>query len=400
MRVLTVGNMYPPHHLGGYELMWRSWVAHMRARGHEVRVLTTDHRARHPDRAIAEDTDVHRELRWYWRDHDIPRVSAREALATERYNARVLERHLLALRPEAVSWWAMGGMSLSLLERVRDASLPALGVVVDEWMSYAPIVDGWQRRFGRRFLGRIAARLTGVPAPVAIAGGARWLFVSAYLRERAQAAGHDVGRSRVSPAGIDLDSFPRAPQRPWQGRLLCLGRIDPRKGLTVALRALPRLPDCTLRVVGAGDERHAAELRHLAAELGVAGRVHFDRVPRDRLATAYAEADALLFPVIWPEPFGLVPLEAMAVGRPVVTTGTGGSGEYLVGDRNCLLCSPSDEESLAAAVSRLAGDPALRTRLVEGGFATAEAHPERRFNEAVSEAIAELVTTPLNGVRP
>ena len=63
MRILTVGNMYPPHHLGGYELMWRSAVAHHRAAGHDVRVLTTDWHEHYVDASTPEDADVHRELR-------------------------------------------------------------------------------------------------------------------------------------------------------------------------------------------------------------------------------------------------------------------------------------------------------------------------------------------------
>ena len=70
MRVLTVGNMYPPHHQGGYELLWRGSVAQLREAGHEVRVLTTDHREAEPDSAVAEGSDVHRDLRWYWSGHE------------------------------------------------------------------------------------------------------------------------------------------------------------------------------------------------------------------------------------------------------------------------------------------------------------------------------------------
>src|SRR5215218_2709703 len=128
MRVLTVGNMYPPHALGGYELTWRSSVADLRARGHDVRVLTTDYR----DPAVAAeaegDADVHRELRWYWRDHAFPRLGLRERIRLERHNARVFDRHVEGHRPEVVAWWAMGGMSLSLIERARLAGLPAAAI--------------------------------------------------------------------------------------------------------------------------------------------------------------------------------------------------------------------------------------------------------------------------------
>src|SRR5438552_15011542 len=117
VRALAVGNMYPPHHLGGYELVWRSAVRHLRELGHEVRVLTTDFRL--PSPREAADPDVHRELRWWWREHAFPQRPLRERLAIERHNARVLERHLDELRPDVVSWWSMGGMSMSLIERVR-----------------------------------------------------------------------------------------------------------------------------------------------------------------------------------------------------------------------------------------------------------------------------------------
>ena len=94
-------------------------------------------------------------------------------------------------------------------------------------------------------------------------------------------------------------------------------------------------------------------------------------VTRAELRERYAEADVCLFPTEWPEPFGLVPLEAMACGTPVVATGSGGSGEFLLHGENCLRFPPGDAAALAAAVRRLADDPDLRRRIVRTGFATA-----------------------------
>jgi glycogen(starch) synthase len=386
MRVLTVGNMYPPHHLGGYELIWRSAVERMRAAGHEVRVLTTDHREANPDPAIAEDADVVRGLRWYWRDHEFPRLGHRERLRIERHNLELLDRQIADFRPQLLSWWAMGGMSLSLLARPRNGGLPAAGVVIDEWMVYGPRVDGWQRTFARPLLGPLAQAATGVPTGVDIAASAEWIFASAYLRERAVAGGIAVQDSEVVHPGIDPSSFPQAPEGEWRGRLLCLGRIDPRKGIETAIRALPELADCTLRCVGSGDPAHLDELRLLAERLAVAERVRFERLPRARVGSAYADADALAFCVTWPEPFGLVPLESMAVGRPVIANGTGGSGEYLRDGDNCLLIAPEDPAALAAAVRRLAAEPKLRHRLRQSGVVTAAQHSEERFNEAILAA--------------
>jgi glycosyltransferase involved in cell wall biosynthesis len=387
MRVLTVGNMYPPHHLGGYELMWRSWVNQMRAAGDEVRVLTTDHREAEPDPSIPADPDVHRALRWYWRDHDFPRYSVRERLRIERHNLSVLDHHLEEFGPGAIAWWAMGGMSLSLLERARAARVPAVAVIVDEWLAYAPRVDAWQRAFARGPVAALAQRLTGIPTGIAIERAAEPLFVSAYLRDRAVAIGFDVGGAEVVHAGIETGRFESRPARAWAGRLLCLGRIDERKGVATAIRALAELPECSLRCVGDGDREHLAELERLAGELGVADRVAFDRVARHEVPGALADADALLFCVTWPEPFGLVPLEAMAVGIPVVATGTGGSGEYLADGENCLAVPPGDPTAAAAAVRRLAGSPELVSRLREGGLSTSAGLTDARFNDAVRAAL-------------
>src|SRR3954452_11348396 len=83
VRVLTVGNMYPPHHFGGYEIVWQAAVDHMRSHGHDVRVLTTDTRtgATEPD-----PSHVHRELRWPLRDARFVHLGPRAKVALARHN--------------------------------------------------------------------------------------------------------------------------------------------------------------------------------------------------------------------------------------------------------------------------------------------------------------------------
>ena len=118
------------------------------------------------------------------------------------------------------------------------------------------------------------------------------------------------------------------------------------------------------------------------------GRIDFGHLPREQLAGAYAEADVLVFPVRWEEPWGLVPLEAMAVGTPVVATGTGGSGEYLQDRHNALVVGRgAGPDELAAAVRELSADGGLRDRLRRGGLHTAARYTEREYNEAIERAL-------------
>jgi glycosyltransferase involved in cell wall biosynthesis len=370
--------MYPPHHFGGYELVWRSAVRHLRAAGHEVRVLTTDLRT---DSLAREDPGVHRELRWYWRDHGFPRLGRREAVRLERHDHAVLRRHLDALRPDVVGWWSMGGMPLSLLEAVRRRRIPAVAFVHDDWLDYGRRVDGWLPRFAgpAALAAPLVERIAGVPARVDLASAATYVFVSDATRRRAGVAG-GVAHSGIDPLFLDA-----APERPWRWRLLYVGRLDPRKGVHDAVEALDRLPaEARLTIIGGWDPGEEDRLRALARRLGVADRVEFaGQREREELPAVYAAADAVLFPVRWEEPWGLVPLEAMGIGRPVVATGRGGSGEYLRDGENCLCFEAGDPAALAAAVRRLAADPALRARLRRTGFATAARHTEPRFNAEV-----------------
>jgi glycogen synthase len=381
--------MYPPHDLGGgYELTWRSAVEHMRSRYHEVRVLTSDYRA--PGVEGPPEPDVYRELRSYWRDHGFPRVPVRERIAIERRNGEILERHLAEQEPHVVNWWGMGSMSLGLIERVRRARIPAVGVVGDEWMVWGPRADGWLRLTGRRpRAASMAERRTGLPTQVDLSGAATWLFNSDANRRRSIAATGPLADARVVHPGVEELLFRPVPEDDWAWRLAYVGRMDPRKGVGLAIEALALLPaEATLDLVGGGDPAYESELRAKVAELGLGERVRLRRTRREEVPRAYADADAVLFPVQWEEPWGLVPLEAMAIGRPVVASGTGGSAEYLRHEENCLIYRPRDSaEALAAAVRRLADDSDLRDRLREAGHRTAARFTAQAYDEAITAAV-------------
>ena len=380
--------MYPPHHLGGYELLWRSAMAHLRADGHQARVLVTDFRT---DTSEPEEPDTFRELRWYWHDHAWPAIGWRERVALERHNAATLDRHLEQFRPEVVGWWAMGGMSLSLIERVRRAGIPAVAVVIDDWLLYAPRVDRWTAPFrGRPRLAAIAERLTGLPAGVDLERSADYVLVSETVRARARQAGYVLAGSTIAHAGVEAPYIDPRPEQAWGWRLLYVGRIDERKGVRDTVAALAALPEqATLTIAGGGDEHELERVREQARELGVAERVTIlGMVRRDDLPEVYAAADVVLFPVHWEEPWGLVPLEAMGLGRPVIATGRGGSGEYLRDGENALLAPVGDAQAIAAGVERLAGSPELRAHLRAGGLQTTRRYTETAFNEAIAAAFA------------
>jgi D-inositol-3-phosphate glycosyltransferase len=189
----------------------------------------------------------------------------------------------------------------------------------------------------------------------------------------------------VVPCGVDLDTFtpagPAAGPRVRRGqRLLSVGRLVPRKGVDTAVAALVDLPGSHLAIAGGPPaaaldaDPEARRLRALAQRLGVADRVHLlGSVPHDRLPDLLRWTDAVIA-TPWYEPFGIVPLEAMACGRPVIGSAVGGLLDTVVPGETGTLVPPRDPAALAAAVADLLADDAGRARMGRAARRRALAH--------------------------
>jgi glycosyltransferase involved in cell wall biosynthesis/phosphoheptose isomerase len=178
------------------------------------------------------------------------------------------------------------------------------------------------------------------------------------------------GRLTVIPCGVDLERFrpdgPREPRRPGMSRLLTVGRLVERKGIGNAIEALARVPDAELVVVGgpARADLHrdpeAQRLLGIARDLGVEDRVDLrGRVSRDDLPALIRSADAVVA-VPWYEPFGIVPLEAMACGVPVVAAAVGGMIDTVVDGVTGVHAPPRDPERLAELLRSMLADADAR----------------------------------------
>lgn len=188
-------------------------------------------------------------------------------------------------------------------------------------------------------------------------------------------------RTSVVPCGVDTDRFGPDPggargrdgRHDGRPRLLAIGRLVPRKGFDRAVAALARIPDAELLIAGGPDpalldtDPEAGRLRRLARELGVADRVRLlGAVPHERMPELIRGADLVLSTPRY-EPFGIVPLEAMACGVPVVATGVGGHLDSVADRVTGRLVPPDDPEALAHAVAELIASPELLRRYGEAG---------------------------------
>jgi D-inositol-3-phosphate glycosyltransferase len=176
----------------------------------------------------------------------------------------------------------------------------------------------------------------------------------------------------VVPCGVDLERFtPHGPATPRdrdlrRHLLLQVGRLVPRKGAAVSIAALARMPDAELVIVGGPPadrldaDPEVLRLRAIAAEAGVGDRVRFTGgVPCEDVPALLRGADVVLCPADY-EPFGIVPLEAMGCGTPVVATAVGGQLDTVADPGTGRLVPPGDPVALAGAVAGLLADPAQR----------------------------------------
>jgi D-inositol-3-phosphate glycosyltransferase len=226
----------------------------------------------------------------------------------------------------------------------------------------------------------------------------------------------DPAKLRIIPCGVDPDVFHpirQADARRELGRdeceqmVLFVGRIEQIKGIDVLLRAIgilfrayPELRNelCLLVVGGALDEQDSeaetdkiVELRRLVHEHRLEDTVDFvGSQEQQRLALYYNAADLCAVPSLT-ESFGLVALEAMACGTPVVGTRVGGLQTVIENDVSGLLVPAGDDVALAEAMARMLLDHALRLRLAAGARERAKAYSWHRVGEAIASLYADLM---------
>lgn len=252
------------------------------------------------------------------------------------------------------------------------------------------IIDGThfaagQRRLQVALANRLAARVI-VPSQAAAAAFA--------------AAGGRRDIVEVVPNGVSMapDDIPRVQIR--QELALAdaalvgvFSRLAPWKGQHVVLRAIAWLPHVHCLIAGDalfGEMEYAADLRRLAAELGVADRVHF-LGHRSDVARLMRAVDVMVHPSVHPEPFGRTLVEAMLAKVPVIATATGAASDILDAGAAGTLVPPNDAEALARAIARVLADPAALKGQIDHAAARATTHyGVGRMSQSVSDLIRRV----------
>ena len=235
---------------------------------------------------------------------------------------------------------------------------------------------------GKRFAGQLASKLHG---RIAVSGAARH-FISRYF----------PGEYRIIPNGVDLDRYADAePLEEWRDgtiNILFVGRFEERKGLIHLLKAYHRLRkrhvDARLLVVGSGPK--AREYRRYVGLRQIRDVEFLGRVSDTTKARLFASADIFSAPATGQESFGIVLLEAMAAGVPIVASDIHGYKQVVQRGVQGLLVEPRNPRALAAALYSLANDAELRHRMGEAGRARAPEYSWDRVTQQIVDFYHEV----------
>ena len=379
LSVVLVTNLFPPQELGGYGRMMWEFAHALAARGHKLRVLTSDTTefGKPPtsdERAL--EASVRRTLQmlgtWVG-GRPVPLGDPAELSCRIGANAERLRSAVAETGADLVLAGNLDFLGVDLLRPALHGGVPVLHALANAAPGYTPAEQPREAHY--------------------------WVApCSNWNGEVLRQAGYAPARSETLYPGARLDHFFRL-FLPEVGRLrICYASLVlPYKGVDTLVAALGRLHhagiDFTAEIAGdAPDRKFLADLIERARALGLQDKVTFTGfLDRDGLGGLFARNNVLVFPSRFEEPFGISQVEAMAAGLVVVSSGTGGAKEIVRAGVDGLLFPAGNDGELAVQLAGLARNPALMARLQRAGQARAftfSVENAARKIEALADAMA------------
>ncbi len=365
MKILYINSLYSPLVKGGAELSLQLIVEGMQSLGHEVVVASL-----HPEKTASTDwvngTKVIRvplkNAYWPYQETQASKLSRMGWHIRDRRNSAMGEtiREILKEeQPDVVSCHNLAGWSIAVWDEVEAAGTPLIQVLHDFYLLCPNSnmnkggIPCEKQCLGCRLLRSNHAKASSkVKFVVGISHSILNRFTSyGYFSKANKQVIYNVRTHPGSPA-------PRVRKHGQSLVLGYLGTISKAKGVEWLIWQFRHLKIPTLlKIAGKGEENTVAELKALARhhEVEFVGYVE----PNDFLD----HVDALVVPSLWEEPLGMVAIEALAKGVPVVTSGKGGLSESVKHEINGLICPPEQPDSLGQAIELLYNNPSFYNRL-------------------------------------
>jgi glycosyltransferase involved in cell wall biosynthesis len=403
-RILICSSFFPPHYLGGAELVADKQAKILQQMGHDVRVFSgrlgghwfRTHRVRHENAAFqitrvslsAQDISG---ISWDFNSPD----SRREFCRT-----------LDDFSPNVVHFHNIVGLSIGMIDECYRRRIPTVMTLHDYWgICFKNTLlknNGTICKQGGLVCLDCREMLAGrlpLPSPVrnahilfALRQVNRLITPSRYVAAQYAANGIPSDKIIVIQNGIDAENFAPGQRRTTELTLGFIGHLGQHKGLDVLLHALSLMDASQVRLLVVGTGEDAERFQTFCHERGLDPYVTFyGHVENRRIATIYQQIDVLVVPSVWPENSPVTITEAMASGIPVIASDVGGIGELVEDGVTGYLIPLRDSLAIADRIGRFLARPELLKTMGERALAKIQAYQLRQQVERIVDVYQEVI---------
>jgi glycosyltransferase involved in cell wall biosynthesis len=328
-------------------------------------------------------------------------------------------RRALEWKPDLIYSWNGASIPQAALRVFADSGVPLAFRVCEHWFGGLFLRDQFMRELiptsrgparaswaaGCRALNLLPALRLDATAPVRTAVSwnseaiRRMVRMPPFVDTVLERVGHSVPRYGDLYAAVER----KPADKP---EIVFVGRVTPYKGLVSAIEALALLRSdqdipASLVIVGPEDEGHAAELRSLAARLGVADAVRWNGPLQPAgIAAVLARASVMIVPSTWDEPFPLVTIEGALARVPLVASDVGGIGEGMHDEQHALLFPREDATAAAAALARTLRETEQTAARVQRAYERAQSFRLGPYLEEQERFVLDALSALREGSRP
>lgn len=385
MKILVLSDFYPPHKGGGHHIQCKIAAEGLAGRGHEVFVLTSKYGVRG---SINEDKHFRLlKVLPFGSAGGIKRQYMNIKFAVSgRINYFITRRIIKKIKPDIVYVGYIGYISIFPVKAIQKQGIPIVYHLGSNL--FVQYVKGCilEKNLFKRFWRKI---IFGFYSLKEFDFNNNMITISEALKKEHIAAGFSESNISVIPRGISPELINNrgrsiTASNEKQVKLLYVGRIIREKGVHTAISAVGYLvnhlgvKNIQFDLFGNGNDAYIENLKISINSLKIEKHVKFHgKIDRSQLFKLYRDYDLFLLPSTFEEPFGVVLIEAMSQGVPIVATDTGGIPEVITHEVNGLLVSPENSIQMAEAVKRLIDNPLLAQEISNNGIKIVQ----KKFNQ-------------------
>jgi glycosyltransferase involved in cell wall biosynthesis len=351
MKILTITNYYPPHFIGGYEIACKETMDFLKARGHEVVVVTSDYA-----KSQNKEDNVLRKMHLT----DYSKTSKIQKKTDEYKNYKIISDAIRMIKPDLVYIWSLRGLGLYLIEAVEEQNIPKVFEIGDFWMYGYMQKESKLKQIIKSFLPCFNTKEVKITPSICVSNWVAKEMQEVYKSDTTYTYPNAtlIPKKKVYKNNTDI-------------RFIFAGRIEEEKGLDLAIDALNRFAlihpksHFSFDIYGSGDESYIDKCKRMAKP--IASKVNFRGKVQSK-KQIYADASILLMPTRMREPFGLVVIEAMAYRCAVIATNVYGPSEIIDHGKNGLLFDMQIPNDLLIQIEKLYFNAEYLNRIQENAY--------------------------------